>query len=60
MLNAYTLGYKVDDIFAFMQKALVATINDSLSADELVALVMECGKFGVDVMTLLDKLIHYL
>jgi len=53
--HAYTLGYKVDDIFAFMQKALVATINDSLSADELVALVMECGKFGVDVMTLLDK-----
>lgn len=53
--HAYTLGYKVDDIFAFMQKALVATNNDSLSADELVALVMECGKFGVDVMTLLDK-----
>ena len=53
--HAYTLGYKVDDIFAFMQKALVATINDSLSADELVALVMECGKFGVDVMTVLDK-----
>ena len=53
--HAYTLGYKVDDIFAFMQKALVATINDSLSADELVALVMECGKFGVDVMALLDK-----
>ena len=40
--HAYTLGYKTDDIFAFMQKALVATTNDSLSADELVALVMEC------------------
>jgi len=53
--HAYTLGYKTDDIFAFMQKALVATTNDSLSADELVALVMECGKFGVDVMALLDK-----
>lgn len=53
--HAYTLGYKADDIFAFMQKALVATTNDQLSADELVALVMECGKYGVDAMALLDK-----
>lgn len=53
--HAYTLGYKDDAIFAFMQKALVATTDDSLSADELVALVMECGKYGVDVMALLDK-----
>ena len=53
--HAYTLGYMEDAIFAFMQKALVATTNDKLSADELVALVMECGKYGVDVMALLDK-----
>ncbi len=49
------LGYKDKNIFAFMEKALVATTNDSLSADELVALTMETGKFGVDVMALLDK-----
>ncbi|WP_378957095.1 hydroxylamine reductase [Pelosinus sp. sgz500959] len=53
--HAYTLGYKDDTIFAFIQKALAATTNDKLSADELVALVMECGKYGVDVMALLDK-----
>ena len=53
--HAFTLGYKDDAIFTFMQKALVATTNDHLSADELVALVMECGKYGVDVMALLDK-----
>ena len=53
--HAYTLGYMDDAIFAFMQKALVATTNDNLTADELVALVMECGKYGVDVMALLDK-----
>lgn len=53
--HAFTLGYKEDDIFAFMQKALVATTNDQLTADELVALVMECGKYGVNVMALLDK-----
>jgi len=53
--HAFTLGYKEAEIFAFMQKALVATTNDKLNADELVALVMECGKYGVDVMALLDK-----
>jgi hydroxylamine reductase len=53
--HAFTLGYKEDAIFAFMQKALVATTDDSLTVDELVALVMECGKYGVDVMALLDK-----
>lgn len=38
-----------------MQKALVETTNDALSADDLVALVLETGKFGVDAMALLDK-----
>lgn len=52
--HAFTLGYADDALFAFMQKALVATTND-LTADELVALVLECGKYGVDVMALLDK-----
>lgn len=53
--HAYTLGYQDDALFAFMQKALVATTNDAHTAEELVALVMECGKYGVDVMALLDK-----
>ncbi len=52
--HAFNLGYKNDEIFAFMQKALVATTEDK-TADELTALVLECGKFGVDVMALLDK-----
>ncbi|AOY76376.1 hydroxylamine reductase [Clostridium formicaceticum] len=53
--HAYVLGYKEEAIFEFIQKALVATTDDSLSADALVALTMETGKFGVDVMALLDK-----
>ena len=53
--HAYVLGYQQKDIFAFIQKALAATLDDSLTADELVALVMECGKYGVEVMALLDK-----
>ncbi|MFX0549843.1 hydroxylamine reductase [Hathewaya histolytica] len=53
--HAYTLGYIDNSIFSFMKKALVETTNNNLSADELVALVMECGKYGVDTMALLDK-----
>jgi len=53
--HAYALGYKNPEIFAFVSKALVATTDDSLSADELVALVLETGKFGVDAMALLDE-----
>jgi len=53
--HAFTLGYNEDGIFAFIEKALVGTTNDNLSADDLVALVMECGKYGVNVMALLDK-----
>jgi hydroxylamine reductase len=52
--HAYNLGLTNDDIFAFMHKAL-KSITEEHSVDELVALVLECGKFGVDVMALLDK-----
>ncbi len=51
--HAYNLDHKKDSIYAFMQRALVATTED-LSVDELVALTLETGKFGVDVMALLD------
>ncbi|MCE4563926.1 hydroxylamine reductase [Maribellus sp. CM-23] len=51
--HAWNLGNKKDEIFAFMQRALVATTED-LSVDELVALTLETGKYGVDVMALLD------
>ncbi len=53
--HALNLGFEDDNISAFIQKALVALTNDGLSADELVALTMETGKFGVDAMALLDK-----
>jgi hydroxylamine reductase len=52
--HAYNLGFKNDDVFAFMHRGLAATEKD-LSIDDLVALVLECGKYGVDVMALLDK-----
>lgn len=53
--HAVTLGYHDPSIFGFMEKGLAAVTNDSLSADELVALVLEAGKYGVEVMALLDK-----
>ncbi len=52
--HAWELGKTDADINAFLQKALAATLDDSLTADELVALAMETGKFGVDGMALLD------
>ena len=53
--HAYNLQQEQESIYAFMQRALVATTDDSLSADELTALVLETGKYGVEVMALLDK-----
>ncbi|MDX9725077.1 MAG: hydroxylamine reductase [Bacteroidales bacterium] len=53
--HAFNLGFEDKSIYKFIEEALVATTNDSLSADELVALVMETGKFGVSAMALLDK-----
>lgn len=53
--HAQNLGYTDNSVHAFIQKALVATTNDSLSADELTALALETGKYGVSVMALLDK-----
>lgn len=44
-----------DEIDAFIQRALSATLDDTLSADDLVALTLETGKYGVSVMALLDK-----
>jgi hydroxylamine reductase len=53
--HSNNLGYNDVDVHAFIQQALVATTDDSLSADELTALVLETGKWGVTVMALLDK-----
>ncbi len=42
-------------IDAFLQSALAKTLDDSLTVDDLVALAMETGKYGVDGMALLDS-----
>ena len=44
-----------EEVDAFLQRALAATLDDSLNADDLVALTLETGKYGVSGMALLDK-----
>ena len=53
--HALNLGFEDKEIYTFIQKALADTLNDNLSAEELVALVMETGKYGVNTMAMLDK-----
>lgn len=53
--HALNLGYKKDEICDFIEKGLLATMDDALSADDLVNWVMETGKHGVEVMALLDQ-----
>jgi len=52
--HAYNLGKTDKELSKFIIKALVATLDNSLTADDLVALTLETGKFGVDVMAMLD------
>ncbi|MGM0376190.1 MAG: hydroxylamine reductase [Bacteroidota bacterium] len=53
--HAHNLGYRNDEVNAFMKKGLVATVDETLGVDDLLPMVLECGKYGVEVMSLLDK-----
>jgi hydroxylamine reductase len=52
--HALLLGQKDDSVFAFIYKALAATLNPDLTVNELVGLVLECGKTNLRAMELLD------
>ncbi len=52
--HAYNLGHENEEIYNFISKALAAITDDTLSVDELVALTLETGKYGVDAMAILD------
>lgn len=59
-LSAYSKHANVllkdnDEVDTFLQKALAATLNDSLSVEDLITLTMETGKYGVSGMAMLDK-----
>jgi hydroxylamine reductase len=53
--HAKNIGKENLDINAFIYEALAATLDDSLSADDLVALTLKTGEYGVKVMALLDE-----
>lgn len=55
MKHANALGYSSDEIDAFVQRALAKLVEDNLDGENLTALVLEIGKWGVDAMALLDK-----
>lgn len=44
-----------EEVDAFLQEALAATLNDNLNIDDLVALTLKTGEYGVQGMALLDK-----
>jgi hydroxylamine reductase len=43
------------ELDAFLQSALAKTLDDSLSVEDLIALTLETGKYGVNGMALLDN-----
>ncbi|HHT35867.1 MAG: hydroxylamine reductase [Candidatus Wallacebacter cryptica] len=53
--HAVNLDKEKPEIFGFIYKALAATLDDSLSIEDLINLTMETGKYGVEVMALLDE-----
>ncbi len=53
--HALNLGKENDELYVFTYKALAATLDDSLSAGDLVALTLKTGEYGVSVMALLDE-----
>ncbi|HNX13338.1 MAG TPA: hydroxylamine reductase [Oscillospiraceae bacterium] len=53
--HAANLGKTSNEITSFIFEALAATLNDDLTADELVALTLKTGEYGVKVMALLDE-----
>ncbi len=53
--HAYNIGKEDTSIYDFMYEGLAATLDDSLSADDLVALTLKTGEYGVKTMALLDE-----
>jgi hydroxylamine reductase len=52
--HAYVLNKQNNAILAFLQKGLASTLDPKLNVNDYVGLVLETGKYGVDVMALLD------
>ncbi len=53
--HANVLGYENEEIDDFVQSTLAKLLDDRLTGDDLTALTLETGKWGVAGMALLDK-----
>jgi len=53
--HAYNIGKEDISIYSFVYEALSATLDDTLSANDLVALTLKTGEYGVKTMALLDE-----
>lgn len=53
--HALNIGKEDFSINSFIYEALAATLDDNLGADELVALTLKTGEYGVKAMALLDE-----
>ncbi len=52
--HARILGQEDDNVYAFIQEGLAATLNKALSVNDLVGLVLKCGETNLRAMELLD------
>lgn len=53
--HAFNLGKEDLEIIEFMYNTLAELLRDDLTADELVALTLKTGEYGVKAMALLDE-----
>lgn len=53
--HALNLGKEMEELYSFIYEALAATLNVEISIEDLVALAMKTGQFGVKAMALLDE-----
>lgn len=53
--HANVLDYDDDNVDAFIQRALAATLKTNIEKEDLLIMLLETGKFGVAAMALLDK-----
>ncbi|MBW1615243.1 MAG: hydroxylamine reductase [Deltaproteobacteria bacterium] len=52
--HAAILDHTDETIFAFIQEALAATLNENISAEDLLSLCMKCGEINIKAMEILD------
>ena len=52
--HAAILGQEDDAVYAFTQEGMAATLDNDLSVDDYVGLVLKCGEVNLKAMELLD------